>query len=198
MRHGFSFVEIMIVCLIYGTFAAVAMPGFSDYQDNVKNSEAKINLKSIANGALAFYMAEHSDDAGLKLYYNIYPNCGVNFNDDDVAITGCKAGANPIGRPSAEDTVNVQFNPNDYRNALASDPWKSLRFDISTPFWYYYDYVSNDGGKDASAFSAKASASLRKKCDSIFVINGQPSGSVSPIIDMSDDPSVCNTAALPN
>ncbi len=195
-RKGFALIQLMIATMVYGTIAAVAIPGFMQYVKNSKTSEAKTNLREIGDGAISFFEAEHIDPTGMSPYSKVYPNCGVAINDGKLAITGCKSGQNPIGKPASKETIGMKQAPDAYIEALSADPWKSLRFAIYAPFYYYYDYASNDGGPDASAFAANASASLANECDSIYTIRGTSTGLITTIIDESYDKSVCNKATI--
>jgi len=53
--NGFSLLEVVIVMLIIGTLAAVAIPRFVVYQYRTKSAEAKINLSSIRVAEEAYY-----------------------------------------------------------------------------------------------------------------------------------------------
>ena len=197
IRNGFAIIDLMVISLLYGPIAALAIPGFVQYINDSKSSEAKTNLRNISDGALAFYYAEHVGDAeGLHVYNNVYPNCGSAYGDNGITITGCKSGQNPIGKPASAATIGIKNDPNAYSEALRSDPWKSLRFTVVSPFYYYYDYASNDGGSNASKFAASASASLNSECDSIYTIRGTSTGMLGTIIDVSDDKSACNKATI--
>ncbi len=46
-RNGFTLIELMIVVAIIGILAAIAIPNFARFQAKSKQSEAKLNLKSI-------------------------------------------------------------------------------------------------------------------------------------------------------
>jgi prepilin-type N-terminal cleavage/methylation domain-containing protein len=59
-RRGFTLIELMIVVAILGILAAVAIPAFINYMKRAKTSEACVNLKSLAEGAMSYYDAEHN------------------------------------------------------------------------------------------------------------------------------------------
>ena len=62
MDKGFTLIELMIVVAIIGILAAVAVPGFMRYIKDSKTSEAKDNMKAIADGALSYFETEHDYD----------------------------------------------------------------------------------------------------------------------------------------
>ena len=58
-KKAFTLIEILIVVAVLGILAAVALPGFQDYAQKAKESNAKANLK-ILRGAIERYTAQHN------------------------------------------------------------------------------------------------------------------------------------------
>ena len=159
----------MIVVAIIGILAAVAIPGFMSYIKSSKTSEAKENLKSIADGALAYFQTEHADADGLTVHTSAYP-----------ANTTETAGLVP-----ATITVGSKVDPSAQAQAalLSGEPWHSLNFAISKPFFYQYSYVSGQGKIANDLFGAAANASLSKAYDSLYEIKGNNCGVITAIIE---------------
>ena len=64
----------MIVVAIIGILAAVAIPGFMQYIKSSKTSEAKTNVKAIADGAVSYFEAEHDFKGdGMNPQTRVYP-----------------------------------------------------------------------------------------------------------------------------
>ena len=57
LAAGFTLVELMIVVVILGILAAVAIPAFTRYVKRSKTSEATGNIMKIYQGQLTYYQA---------------------------------------------------------------------------------------------------------------------------------------------
>jgi type IV pilus assembly protein PilA len=174
---GFTLIELMIVVAIIGILAAVAIPGFMTYIKNSKTSEAKTNLNALGKGALAYYESEHMNSDGLNAFAKHYPCDGKD-------ATHCKSELKKIGTEPKSTTIG-QKTVVDTQSATADQAWKDLNFQITSPIYYYYQYQAA-GGTGESHFGALATASLSVTIDSVFGIAGNHSGSLSPIVDCSD------------
>ena len=117
-RKGFTMVELMVVVLIVGILAAVAVPLMSGRIDSSKWSEGKAAMGTIAS-ALRVYAAEKGGFATAPLLTDIgfKPGDlnGTYFSDGDYAITSASAAggqvdfvitctANPGGRTPGAPT----------------------------------------------------------------------------------------------
>ena len=158
----------MIVVAIIGILAAVAIPGFMTYIKNSKTSEAKTNIKAIADGALSYFETEHPAADGMSATTKKYP-------------TQAKTGG---AIPGTAQAVGVKADPEKSAATINASPWKDLNFKISKPFYYQYTYVS---GESDTVFGAQANASLSYANDSTFQVKGDNCGVVSAIIDKSTE-----------
>lgn len=178
-RKGFTLIELMIVVAIIGILAVVAIPGYMSYIKNSKTSEAKTNLKAIADGAISYFEAEHCFDASCMTPTNqLYP--GVPGTSGYAAASKVQVpNATGIGQKQSPSATNVT-------SALAADPYKSLNFQINKPFYYAYEYTSTGTTAGNSEFAAQAQASLNAAADSTFFIIGQKDGKVGNIVSPDD------------
>jgi general secretion pathway protein G len=109
-RRAFSLIELVIVVVIIGVLAAIAIPRMSSGADNAKNNAVKANL-AVLRQAIELHKAEvgtfptvggFPDD--LQPYLRVIPKLGVgnNANANSVGTTTATA-ATP---PTAEAGTN--------------------------------------------------------------------------------------------
>ena len=183
----------MIVVAIIGILAAVAIPGFMQYIKNSKTTEATTNLNSMIKGAESYFEAEHcADSTCLTPFTKMYPGCG----NEGAMYVDCK-GDKPV--PSERGAIGEKINPGDstVTTPLKSAPWTVLKYSISQPFYYQYNYASKgtttkEGSaevvldKAGNKFAATACASLSDTNDSSFQVKGG-GGMIGIINDVSNE-----------
>ena len=57
LSRGFTIIEVMIVVVIIGILAAVAIPMFMSHMTHAKSSEAMLQLNKLAVDAKTYYFA---------------------------------------------------------------------------------------------------------------------------------------------
>jgi type IV pilus assembly protein PilA len=108
----------MIVVAIIGILAAVAVPAYLKYLYRSKTVEATMNLRTMYDGAVAYYVGEHSDTAGSVLAKQFPGN----------------AGPTPTVIPGANKHVPVVAE-------FKTPEWAALDFSISDPYQYQYSFT---------------------------------------------------------
>ena len=172
----------MIVVAIIGILAAVAVPGFMRYIKDSKTSEAKDNMKAIADGALTYFETEHDyDGKGMHPQSRLYPGIPTGTAYAASAAKKCPSD----GDPSSATQTGLKHDPTQTATTttLAADPFLSLKLVINKPYYYAYSYMSNGTEAGSSTFGATAGAGLSDENDSYFIINGTADGKVGNILN---------------
>jgi prepilin-type N-terminal cleavage/methylation domain-containing protein len=124
-QRGFTLIEIMIVVVIIGLLAAIAIPMFMGHMKKAKAGEAQLQLGAIAKGAKAAYQTNTQFPQG-------------------------SAGVLPGADGSACSQAAKKFA---VTTAWMSDPvWSALDFHIDEQVFFSYHYDST-GLKNAAALA---------------------------------------------
>lgn len=135
--RGFTLIELMIVVAIIGVLAAVAIPSFMKYIRRSRTTEAVMNLRKMYDGAVAYYVGEHSDAKGVTATKR-FPITGDWV--PDLAT-----------RSSYADKKYVS-SPTEWKQG----GWGELEFQISDGQIFSYEFLN----QDASKWGTDAKASM--------------------------------------
>lgn|GEM_PF-227459 len=137
-KRGFTLVELMIVVVIIGILAALAIYGVQKYVTNSKSAEARMAVGRMSKDAAAYFEAEKMAGAILSVGTTV-----------GVSRQLCPSSSYAI--PSVAISEGQKFQP---AAAAWNDNagWTCLNFSMTQPIYFTYKYTS-DGSATSAAIA---------------------------------------------
>ena len=141
-------VELMVVVVIIGLLASIAVPSYLKSARKAKTAEATTLVKRLYDGARSYFSEERNSRGSILPIAKQFPRSAPATAP---ALGACCAHA---GWKCPPDT-----------SLWTDDSWQSLKFGVADPGYYSYTYLST-GTEGASQFSATANGDL--DCDGVY------------------------------
>jgi type IV pilus assembly protein PilA len=148
-ERGFTLIELMIVVVIVAVLGALALYGVRQYLKHAKTVEVRSSLGQMAKDAVAAYAREGmkgdvmTGGGSSKAMHNLCTDAAHKVPADIESVRGKK----------------YQSSPSDWMAGnSATAGFVCLRFAVSDPQYYQYDYKGTAG--EAGAFEALAYGDL--------------------------------------
>ena len=149
-RAGFTMVELMIVVIIIGVLASVAIPSFIKYARRSKTAEAVMNLRSLFDSTAAYYVTLHADSGGAMIPAQ-FPANESYMPAQGAACSG--------GRPVKCTVASCGEN-------WSKPVWHALNFRMDDPHFFSYGTTGGSGAAVGDTYHLMASGDLN--CDSVY------------------------------
>ncbi len=135
-KRGFTLIELMIVVVIIGILASLAIYGVQKYVANSKSAEARQMLGRISKDQLTAYESESM--ASVVLSFGATQGIARRLCGLAVPVPGA------IGTPAAPvphadfSGKKWQPSPASWQTGDADTGWTCLKFSVTTPLYYGY------------------------------------------------------------
>jgi type IV pilus assembly protein PilA len=142
-KRGFTLVELMIVVAIVGVLAALAIYGVNKYVNNAKTTEARSAVARIAKDATTAYQRPRASGTVLA--------AGASAAFSNEMCTSATLTPSTVPKSAKYQSTAAEWN---------QSGWACLRFSMTDPQQYSYNYQVSATTGDGATFTATANGDL--------------------------------------
>ena len=171
--RAFTLIELMIVVAIVGLLAVLGGYAVRKYMATAKSAEARNALGQISKDAASAFEKEST-------------NASLVATGNSTSLIRALCDTSTIVPPGVPAAQKYQSTTADWRAGSATTGWSCLKFSMSAPQYYSYQYVALNTSATAGVYQANAWGDLNGDgSTSHFWVNGSVQGgmlSTSPAI----------------